>query len=87
MFRRALWLCLLLLVGATSYGPGLGGAFLLDDYQNLKTLERMTAPVTPEQLGSVVFSGVAGDLGRPLPMLSFAAQYTSWPAPPRPPTR
>lgn len=79
MSRKLLWLSLLLLSGAFVYWPGLSGSFLLDDQQNLKTLDRMTAPITPEKLGSVVFSNTAGDLGRPLPMLSFAAQYASWP--------
>ncbi|MHB1950571.1 MAG: MICOS complex subunit MIC10 family protein [Acidiferrobacteraceae bacterium] len=60
----------LLLLTAFVYWPGLGGGFLLDDYQNLHILlqlfeHRMT-------LLQVVFSTDSGPLHRPIAMLSFA---------------
>jgi len=61
------------------YHPGLSGIFLLDDYQNLKTLERINSPVTFQSLVGVVLSNPSGDTGRALAMLTFAAQYASWP--------
>jgi tetratricopeptide (TPR) repeat protein len=72
---------LLLLLGLAwlAYEPGVGGVFLLDDFQNLKTLERIQEPVTLQGVASVVFSNPSGDWGRGVAMLTFAAQHQSWP--------
>lgn len=68
----------LLLVGLL-YLPGLSGGFLLDDGTNLQTLERIRAWGFWQGLVSVLASNPAGDLGRPLAMLSFALQHAAWP--------
>jgi tetratricopeptide (TPR) repeat protein len=71
----------ILLLAAWIYFPGLRGAFLLDDYQNLKQLEAIQAPLSFQQLLAFVTSGT-GDLGRYIALISFAPQYASWPADP-----
>lgn len=68
----------LLLVGLL-YLPGLSGGFLLDDQANLQTLERIRAWGFSQGVASVLASNPAGDLGRPLAMLSFALQHAAWP--------
>ena len=73
---------LLLALTWIAYYPGLESGFLLDDYQNLKTLERIEAPATIQQLTSVVLTNPSGASGRGVAMLSFAAQYQSWPGEP-----
>lgn len=60
----------LLLLTASVYWPGLGGGFLLDDYQNLHILlklfdHRMT-------VWQIMFADDSGPLRRPIAMLSFA---------------
>ncbi|MBL0209025.1 MAG: hypothetical protein IPP84_14085 [Propionivibrio sp.] len=76
-------LLFLLALAWVIYYPGLSGVFLLDDYQNLKTLERIESPATLQSLASAVLSNPSGDSGRSLAMLSFAAQHGSWPNDPR----
>ena len=72
-----LWLTLL--VGAVAYGQGLGGWFFLDDYQNLDDLSEIGAEPGLPAAARFVLSGIAGPLGRPLSLATFAAQYASWP--------
>ncbi len=76
---RRFGLPLLLFLGIAIYFPGLNGVFLLDDYQNLKTLERIEKPATLQKLASVALSNPSGEGGRGIAMLTFAAQYASWP--------
>lgn len=68
-----------LLLVALLYLPGLSGGFLLDDGANLQTLERIRAWGFWQGVPSVLASNSAGDIGRPLPMLSFAFQHAAWP--------
>jgi len=75
-------LLLLLALAWLVYRPGFTGVFLLDDFQNLKTLERIQQPVTVQGVTSVVFSNPSGDWGRGVAMLTFAAQHSSWPEDP-----
>ena len=75
----AAFLLLLLALAWVAYQPGFTGVFLLDDYQNLKTLERIREPVTSQSMARIVFTNPSGDWGRSIAMLSFAAQYSSWP--------
>jgi tetratricopeptide (TPR) repeat protein len=81
-WRWRLVLAMLLALAWGVFQPGLKGVFLLDDYQNLKTLERLEKPVSPQKLASVVFSNPSGDGGRGVAMLTFAAQHASWPGDP-----
>jgi len=57
------------------YPALLGSRFLVDDYANLQQLSE----VGVYGYASYIFSGIAGSLGRPLSLLSFALQYQSWP--------
>ena len=65
----------LLLLTALAYLPGLTGGFAFDDYAAIiRNQAVMDAEITAESLAEVAWSGgVAGQLKRPLPMLSFAA--------------
>ena len=76
---RRFGLLLLLLLAFAVYFPGLHGGFLLDDFQNLKTLERIEQPVTLPELANIVFTNPSGDGGRGVAMFSFAVQHASWP--------
>ncbi|MFZ5555416.1 MAG: tetratricopeptide repeat protein [Pseudomonadota bacterium] len=71
----------MLTVTAAVYWPGLSGAFLLDDYQNLKGLESLQPFDWPRAL---LFSitGPAGEFGRPVAQITFALQAASWPSDP-----
>ena len=69
----------LLITACALYWPGLSGGFLLDDFPNLKGLERIKEPASLRQIAEFVLSGISGPLGRPLPLLTFAAQHSAWP--------
>ena len=72
----AFWLLLLLLVAAAAYWPGLGGGYAFDDYPNIvlnKALHVRT--LVWQDWRAAVFSSHAGELQRPLAMLTFAAQH------------
>ena len=69
----------ILLLAAAVWTRGAGGVFLLDDFANLKTLDRLSSPLTFEALSSFLFTNPSGLFGRLLPMASFALQYASWP--------
>lgn len=75
-------LSLILALTFAIYWPGLSGDFLLDDLPNLSKLQKISAPLSWEQIGIFTTSNNAGPLGRPISMLSFALQYASWPADP-----
>lgn len=72
-------LFVLLVCCAALYWPGLSGSLLLDDQANLGKLQKLSGPLSLDQLGAFIASGHAGPLGRPLSMLSFALQFESWP--------
>jgi len=60
--------------------PGLSGPFLLDDFPNLQGLDRLHGAAAA--VAGYVFSGQAGFFGRPLTLLTFAAQAGAWPGDP-----
>jgi hypothetical protein len=66
-----------------AYRPGLQGGFQLDDGSNLGGLERVSQDPSLEALQQYVLKGIASPLGRPLSLLSFAAQAGDWPDNPR----
>ena len=71
----------LLLAAWLAYRPGIGGAFLLDDFSNLSTLG-VDGPVTHwGAFWRYVTSGYADPTGRPLTLLSFLIDAQDWPAP------
>ena len=68
-----MWLVFLV---AVVYWPGLGGGFFFDDFVNiLEPAEVQLKSISVESLQSIWDSGRAGPLGRPVSMLSFAANY------------
>lgn len=74
---------LALLVAAALYWPGLKGAFILDDDENLQRLSELSSPLSVSRLTDFLSSRLAGPLGRPVSMLTFALQHDAWPSDPR----
>ncbi len=74
----ALLLCLLALTTAV-YWPGLDGAFLLDDDINLEGLTSINRAPDAGALFFYIVDGLASNLGRPVSLASFAAQFYAWP--------
>lgn len=64
------------------YLLGLPGGFLLDDSVNLRGLVRLAEEKNLAALGAFLFANPSGDLGRIIPMLSFALQAQAWPGSP-----
>jgi len=66
-------LCLLV---AAIYWPGLYGGFFFDDFANIvNAADIQLKSISIESLQSLWESGRAGPLGRPVSLLSFAANY------------
>lgn len=75
----AAWLAMLLF-SFLVYAQGISGGFLLDDYQNLRLLSDIRAPLTWQKIFDfVVLQGQTNLLGRPVSLATFALQYSSWP--------
>ena len=67
-----------LLLGATAlvYWPGLNGGFIFDDLPNLLQSDAWKiSSFTPAAISGALESDISGSLGRPLAMLSFAANH------------
>ncbi|MBE0627727.1 MAG: pilus assembly protein PilF [Burkholderiales bacterium] len=61
---------------AAIYWPGLSGGFFFDDYVNIvEPAEIQINSISIESLRNLWESGRAGPLGRPVSLLSFAANY------------
>lgn len=75
---------LLVVLGSTValYWPGLSGAFLLDDFQNLKLLDILNTPGVLHPYIQYFAEVSSGAGGRPISFLSFALQHGSWPSHP-----
>src|SRR3569623_947491 len=71
-FTISIILYLLLAATATIYWPGLSSGLMLDDFANLRPLEQLDNHYTT--LRDITFSESVL-LGRPISMLSFAANY------------
>jgi hypothetical protein len=63
-----------LILGAAVYWPGLYGGFVFDDYPNIVINENINSLSSWSDVARVVASGNAGPGGRPLALLTFAAQ-------------
>lgn len=59
--------------------PGQSGGFIFDDSWNLRDLEGIQQNTTLAQALQYSFSGISSALGRPLALVTFAAQFYSWP--------
>lgn len=84
LLHKFLWPLLLLGV-ILIYLPGINGIFLLDDTPNLRPLAEIVPPLTWQKIYNyVVMAGeIASPTLRPVSMLSFALQYSAWPAHPQ----
>jgi len=67
--------CAVLAFAWFCYQPAISGAFQLDDNFNLGGLEKVD---DARSAFDFVFSGMAGPIGRPLALASFALQAESW---------
>lgn len=73
---KALLIACTLLLTYLIYQPGLSGAFIFDDYPNIINNEAIQiASLEAGELKQATFSGTAGPLKRPIPMLSFALNH------------
>lgn len=69
-----------LLISGLIYSLGLEAGLQFDDEANLQGLANIH---DFDSAVSFIFNGVAGPLGRPLALLSFAPQYYAWPHSPQ----
>lgn len=75
-----LLLCVLLTLAC--YWPGLNGPFLFDDAPNLQAMGDLGGVRDWVTLKAFVLSGWSGPTGRPLSLLSFLLNDTTWPSTP-----
>jgi hypothetical protein len=79
LLKTPLLFLALLGLGAVTLLQGMGGTFVIDDYDNLTDLEQISANPSWDQYLQFILNGVSSPLGRPLAMATFAAQHASWP--------
>lgn len=73
----------LLLLGAwVLLAPALGGHFIFDDFPNLQGLAEVRANPSFDEAQRYVTLGLSSSLGRPLSLMTFVMQYSSWPQDP-----
>lgn len=82
--RGAIWLLLAaaMVLTAAVFWPGLAGPFVLDDHLNLRQLGAEGGINSAADLLRYLMTGPAGPTGRPLSLLTFAANAQDWPADP-----
>ncbi len=74
----------LILATIFAYLPGLNGPFVLDDVLNIAALGNNGGVTSWETFREFVFGGHAGPTGRPLSLLTFLIDASTWPAEPYP---
>lgn len=67
-----LWWGAVLLLTAWAYWPGLGGPMLLDDFANLRPLQRLE--LNQGYAADIMLGNVSGMFGRPVSMASFTLE-------------
>lgn len=77
-------LALLVLATGLAYWPGMGGAFIFDDYATLSRLGKYGQIDSLDQVVLFVAGDFTGTAGRPLSLLSFLLNGTAWPTEPWP---
>lgn len=79
-------LCQLLIAGIAFWAlaPGIGGGFLFDDYVNLSALGDYGGVRSWQTFCLYLTSALGDPVGRPLSLLSFLFDATTWPASPQP---
>ncbi len=78
-YRNTSYICLILLLVTTAfiYLPAINGPYVLDDYHNLVENESLILErISIASIKEAAFSSFSGISGRPISMLSFAANYT-----------
>ncbi len=70
---------LVLTLTASLYWQGLNGVFIFDDEQNLGFLSLIDTTDYWSTVGQFLSEAVAGPLGRPISLLSFAVQHEAYP--------
>ncbi|NOR69873.1 MAG: hypothetical protein GQ532_09315 [Methylomarinum sp.] len=75
----ALFFISIYLSTAILYLPYLNGHFILDDWPNLSALSNIPSPTDLSDLLKFIVNNNSGQLGRPIPLLSFALQAEHWP--------
>lgn len=82
---RELIFCLFMtLVVLLIFYPGTSGVFLLDDFGTISALGRFNQIDSLDKLSQYVFTGFTGPGGRPVSLLTFAANAQTWPTDPYP---
>lgn len=77
-----LLLCGLIGSSILVYWPGLSGGFLLDDFDNLQSLNHYGGVTNLTAALHFIFNNTSGTLGRPISMLSFLINDQYWPGEP-----
>jgi hypothetical protein len=79
-------ICLPVIISLFSfvYYSGIYGNFILDDFPNLKTLGDFNGIRNLDTFLKYLTSGIAGPTGRPISLLSFLVDSTTWPTDPLP---
>ncbi len=76
--------CFGLALIAWAYWPGLSGPFLFDDFANLDVLGAYGRIDDWSSFAYYITSGIADPTGRPIALLTFLLDGTTWPAAPWP---
>ncbi|MFC1749749.1 hypothetical protein ACFL2V_13190 [Pseudomonadota bacterium] len=79
---KALIIVALAALAAIVFQPGTSGSFQLDDYDNLKEMQRYGDIDNANSFKGFVFGGISGPTGRPVSLASFLVDTQSWPAEP-----
>ena len=82
--QRAIWYAVgcwlvILAVAVVAYYPALAGPFLFDDFPVLGKLGKYGGVVDWKSFTAFLTGGTAGPTGRPVALLSFLIDGTSWP--------
>ncbi|MEM9207915.1 MAG: hypothetical protein AAGA61_01610 [Pseudomonadota bacterium] len=85
--RRSVWAAAAALITAATvlaYLPGLAGPFVFDDFGSLSRLGDLGGIRDWATFKAFVLSGDAGPTGRPLALVTFVLDGTTWPTDPAP---
>ena len=84
--RYLLWVAgaVLACVAVLAYWPGLAGPFLFDDFGSIAALGDLGGVSDWTTFKAFVLGGNSGPTGRPLALLTFLLDSTTWPADPWP---
>lgn len=80
--KQSFFLLFFCAVVTACYSKGMTGSFIFDDFGSLPQLGNHNVIDSLDKLKAYVFGGVTGPGGRPIALLSFAANAQTWPADP-----